>query len=341
MSKFCLDCGSELKDGVCPNCSNEKEEKVEKTSSPKKKSKMGLYLLVVIAMAAGIYIGYNYALKEKDDKKENVKTGIVDSWEVTYLYKDDSKSLSKLTFNSDYTVSLFRKNDNTESTTKGLWKEFDNDEYLVILSNNIEDFEDEDSVYHIYMIDPNTICVDAKKDVCKNINQFYRSSSDINKEIREEDLEYDEEEDNDDSYDYDGINEDNFGDYSLAEPDTKGEWTFNMKYKESRDSKKAVVYIFYGDGCPHCDDLFTFLDRLSEDVKDTFVVQKYETWYNSSNEALFKKVSSYLDGDVAEGVPYIVINNQSWAGYNSYYDSGILDAISKGNTRDIVRKIIE
>ena len=114
-----------------------------------------------------------------------------------------------------------------------------------------------------------------------------------------------------------------------------------MKYKESRDSKKAVVYIFYGDGCPHCDDLFTFLDRLSEDVKDTFVVQKYETWYNSSNEALFKKVSSYLDGDVAEGVPYIVINNQSWAGYNSYYDSGILDAISKGNTRDIVRKIIE
>ena len=114
-----------------------------------------------------------------------------------------------------------------------------------------------------------------------------------------------------------------------------------MKYKESRDSKKAVVYIFYGDGCPHCDDLFTFLDRLSEDVKDTFVVQKYETWYNSSNEALFKKVSSYLDGDVAEGVPYIVINNQSWAGYNSYYDSGILDAISKGNTRDIVRKIIK
>ncbi len=315
--KYCEDCGSELKDGVCPKCGNGMEEK---NSSPKKKSKIGIYILVAIVLAAGVYIGYNYALKEKEDNKP--KTGIVDTWEVTYLYEDDTTYTKKLYFNSDNSFKSVFSSSSTENTSKGTWKEVDKNEYLVT-------FPDDDNEYYFYIVDNDTLCYEKEK--CTNAHQYYRSSSKLEKTIRVGDLEEDDEDDNDEDY----------GDYSNAETDTKGDWTFNMKYKESRDSDKAIVYIFYGQECSHCEELFKFLNGLSEDVKDTFVVQKYETWYNASNEALMKKVSSEVDGEEATGVPYIVINNYSWTGFANSYESEILNAISKGNSRNVVKSIIE
>ena len=70
------------------------------------------------------------------------------------------------------------------------------------------------------------------------------------------------------------------------------------------------VYVFYGQGCPHCEDLEKYLDELSQDdnYKDKFNVVKYETWYEPDNKTLMNKVSDYLNAN-ATGVPFYIIGD--------------------------------
>ena len=73
-------------------------------------------------------------------------------------------------------------------------------------------------------------------------------------------------------------------------------------------AKEINVYVFYGQGCPHCADLEKYLDELSQDdnYKDKFNVVKYETWYEPDNKTLMNKVSDYLNAN-ATGVPFYII----------------------------------
>ena len=73
-------------------------------------------------------------------------------------------------------------------------------------------------------------------------------------------------------------------------------------------AKEINVYVFYGQGCPHCADLEKYLDELSQDdnYKDKFNVVKYETWFEPDNKTLMNKVSDYLNAN-ATGVPFYII----------------------------------
>ena len=52
----------------------------------------------------------------------------------------------------------------------------------------------------------------------------------------------------------------------------------------------------------------------------------YETWYDSDNADLMQKVADARKEE-ASGVPYIIIGNQSWSGYDSSYDDEIISKI--------------
>ena len=75
-------------------------------------------------------------------------------------------------------------------------------------------------------------------------------------------------------------------------------------------AKEINVYVFYGQGCPHCADLEKYLDELSQDdnYKDKFNVVKYETWFEPDNKTLMNKVSDYLNAN-ATGVPFYIIGD--------------------------------
>lgn len=94
-------------------------------------------------------------------------------------------------------------------------------------------------------------------------------------------------------------------------------------------NEKVNIYLFYGDGCPHCSALEEYLDKeysSDSDVK----VYKYEVWNDSDNQVLWQKVAD-VTGEEARGVPYFVIGKEVLQGYSSSdaWESKVDKAIEK------------
>lgn len=73
------------------------------------------------------------------------------------------------------------------------------------------------------------------------------------------------------------------------------------------------LYLFYGEGCPHCAAEEKFLDSYLKN-KDYIKLYKYEVWYNKDNQNNLKEVSNILNKP-ASGVPYLVIGDDVISGY--------------------------
>ena len=78
--------------------------------------------------------------------------------------------------------------------------------------------------------------------------------------------------------------------------------------------KQMNLYLFYGDGCPHCAALEEYLNDYLKD-KDYISLYKYEVWYNDENATKYADVHEILN-DNNNGIPYLVIGNTSIVGYD-------------------------
>ena len=106
-------------------------------------------------------------------------------------------------------------------------------------------------------------------------------------------------------------------------PDTALE---DIKY----DKNKVNIYLFWGNGCPHCEDFLDFLEE-NTDYKDLYTLNTFEVWYNQDNYNLMNEFATALDEDVT-GVPFIVIGNKSFKGFSSSLEEEILNAIKEGHS---------
>ena len=99
-------------------------------------------------------------------------------------------------------------------------------------------------------------------------------------------------------------------------------------------NEKVNVYLFYGDGCPHCSALEKYLDEEYSNDKDV-KVYKYEVWNDADNQELWKKVED-VTGEEAKGVPYFVIGKEVFQGYsaNDVWEKKVDDAIKKAKKTD-------
>ncbi len=108
--------------------------------------------------------------------------------------------------------------------------------------------------------------------------------------------------------------------------------------------EKINVYMFRGEGCPHCEEALEFFDELSEDeeFKNLYKLVTYEVWYNEDNQSIMKDVADAL-GEEVSGVPYIVIGSKTFAGYASSMDDRIKDAIKAAyedeDYKDVVAEV--
>jgi glutaredoxin len=83
--------------------------------------------------------------------------------------------------------------------------------------------------------------------------------------------------------------------------------------------KKINVYLFRGEGCPHCEEAIEwFNDTLSKDsdYSEYYKLVEYEVWYNEDNSKLMNDVAEEL-GTTASGVPFIVIGDKYFSGFSS------------------------
>lgn len=95
---------------------------------------------------------------------------------------------------------------------------------------------------------------------------------------------------------------------------------------EAEEDNRISVYLFRGEGCPHCAEAEEFFESIEEEYSQYFKVVDYETWKNTDNALLMEKVAE-ARGEEVGGVPYIIIGNKSWNGYSSEFDDEIKEAI--------------
>lgn len=95
--------------------------------------------------------------------------------------------------------------------------------------------------------------------------------------------------------------------------------------QSSRSDQKVVIYLFWGDGCPHCAAAKPFLQGLSERYP-TVEIRAYEVWYVPENQDLFKQMTA-ANGFEPHGVPTIFIGERYWEGYSDQISLEIENAV--------------
>lgn len=83
-----------------------------------------------------------------------------------------------------------------------------------------------------------------------------------------------------------------------------------------KDEEKVNIYFFYAKGCPHCAKEEDFLNLLDERYKGKYNLYTFETGYNDDNYKLMLKAKEKLGVSVNNGVPFTVIGNDAFQGYD-------------------------
>ena len=125
---------------------------------------------------------------------------------------------------------------------------------------------------------------------------------------------------------------------------------FNYNVKASTNiNNKVKVYLFYGDGCPHCKKEKELFNDLRKKYGDSVEFIYYEVWNNEENAKLMDLIKEKMGND-QKGVPYTVIGSNAYIGYNenvgyaiektinSYLEVGDPDTVSSiinDNTENI------
>ncbi len=113
---------------------------------------------------------------------------------------------------------------------------------------------------------------------------------------------------------------------------------FTMLFTINVSAKEIELYLFHGDGCPHCAEEINFLGTLNpNDVH----INKYEVWYNEENATLMERVKKNLGID-RQGVPLTVIGDTYILGFGSGTDKKIERAIKyyqENEYKDAVEEI--
>ena len=125
-------------------------------------------------------------------------------------------------------------------------------------------------------------------------------------------------------------------------------------YNSITYNEKLNVYLFYGDGCPHCANEEAFFESISSEYGDKYNLYKIETWYNKGAKILKKKVVDKLNEEgllvitetspldsYYEAVPLVVIGKVSYLGYSESIGESILTAIleQEENEYDVMKKL--
>lgn len=88
---------------------------------------------------------------------------------------------------------------------------------------------------------------------------------------------------------------------------------------------KITLYLFRGDGCPHCEAALEYISSIQKD-HPTMEVVTYEVFNHQENVALWNTVKETLGSD-SKGVPFIVIGERYLTGFAEYRKADIEAAL--------------
>jgi len=98
----------------------------------------------------------------------------------------------------------------------------------------------------------------------------------------------------------------------------------NVVYNEN----KVNIYFFWGNGCPHCEEEFEFLESIKTEYGDYFTLNTFEVWYNKDNVKVLESFANAM-GEKVTGIPYTIIGNKTFTGFKDEYKKEFLTAIKE------------
>ena len=110
------------------------------------------------------------------------------------------------------------------------------------------------------------------------------------------------------------------------------------------DESLPSVYIFRGDGCPHCIDLLEFMTTIADKYKVNIVV--YEVKLDKDNWNFYKKVGAKFNKNVS-GYPYTVIGDKTIDGFGTAETTGkeveeaIKTLVDTKEPYDVVKDVLD
>jgi glutaredoxin/multisubunit Na+/H+ antiporter MnhC subunit len=90
---------------------------------------------------------------------------------------------------------------------------------------------------------------------------------------------------------------------------------------KAAEADKLNIYLFYGDGCPHCAAEKEFFQSIYPEYEGEIQLHYFELYYDSANQKLVEAVAEDIDSE-ASGVPYLVIGDEAILGYFSDETTG-------------------
>lgn len=103
--------------------------------------------------------------------------------------------------------------------------------------------------------------------------------------------------------------------------------------------KELNLYLFYGEGCPHCKQLKIFLDEYMDENPNIKLYQ-YEIWNSAENRKKFVDVMKITENRMGN-VPYLVIGEGVITGYGDYTAGRIETYINYYENMDFQDKVGE
>ncbi len=95
----------------------------------------------------------------------------------------------------------------------------------------------------------------------------------------------------------------------------------------SQDGNDVSLVYFYGEGCPHCAGLDSFLKDMQENYPSLHV-EPYEVYFNSENRELFGELSKAYGTEI-KGVPTTFIDEKVIVGFSSSVGQSIQEEIKR------------
>jgi uncharacterized membrane protein/thiol-disulfide isomerase/thioredoxin len=92
-----------------------------------------------------------------------------------------------------------------------------------------------------------------------------------------------------------------------------------------QESEPVIIYLFWGDGCPHCETAKPALRALA-DRHENVELREYEVWFNPENQTLFFEMAARI-GFEPRAVPTIIIADRYWEGFHQSLEADMEEVI--------------
>jgi thiol-disulfide isomerase/thioredoxin len=98
-------------------------------------------------------------------------------------------------------------------------------------------------------------------------------------------------------------------------------------YAQSSSTNKVIIYLFWGDGCPHCAEEKPVLEEMAA-KNPNIEIRAFEIWNDESNRAKLEKMAAAY-GFKPSGVPTTFIGDQHWVGFTDTIKNQIQETVAK------------